>query len=76
MKKKFTLTHDSETVANIIMNTVNPQAEWHQIVAAVREHFEVKDWVQIRKVLQYLLNNNMIKRDPDIMIENFLKVTE
>jgi len=68
---------EMQAVLDVIEKTVGRRgAEWKQIVKAVKaEGIEVKNWLDVRGVLQWMINEEMIVREPDIRKERYVKAS-
>lgn len=62
-------------VAEIIMSLAQEDGGvlWEDIVKSVRAEFTVTNWLRIREVMQFLLNNKLISRTDNIHEERFTK---
>jgi len=61
-------------VFNIIMETVTDEpTSWGKIVEAVKAKVEIKNWLDVRGVLQFCINENKIQRIKNVMKEEYIK---
>lgn len=49
------------------------KVEWKDIVKAVSAEMKIGNWMDVRGVLQFMKDGDMIIRHPDIMIEAYTK---
>lgn len=49
--------------------------DWSDIVKAVEAEMTIKNWLHVRGVLQYMLNQKQIARVDDVFTERYYKVT-
>ena len=48
---------------------------WQEIMEAVSAVVPVKNWMPVRGVLQFLLNQGALVRDPNVHVERYRLVT-
>lgn len=53
--------------------TVKP-IDWKDMMVAVSAEMTVKNWLDVRGVLQWMLNQNLIERLPSVYVEQYQTV--
>ncbi len=49
------------------------KVSWEQIVAAVKESgMVIKNWMKVRNVLQWFINNERLVRSSDLHVEEYI----
>jgi hypothetical protein len=62
-------------VLAILTKTITAEpTPWKKIVEAVSAEMTIKNWLDVRGVLQYMINNNMVKRVASVHVEDYTTV--
>ena len=68
------MSKKSEAIQESIFNAATGKAviSWFEIMAAVNgDGIKIKDWRQVRNVLQQFIDANMMARHEDIRVEQY-----
>ena len=69
--KKF----NDNGVYDILVNVITEQGTtWQEITAAVKKEYSIKNWLKVRGVLQFYINENKIERTDDMFSETYIKL--
>jgi hypothetical protein len=66
-------------VLKVLLKTVvaGKETSWTAIMAAVvADGIEIKNWMDVRGVLQWTINKKVIARTPGTMTENYVRIGE
>lgn len=56
----------------LVENNKGKNVSWKQMVAAVNQSgMKIANWMSVRNVLQFMINEKMVKRTADIHVEEF-----
>ena len=63
-------------IGEILYKTIQAKSavSWKVIVGAVKAKMEIKNWYEVRDVLQAFLDSNIIKRVPNYNVEEYLRI--
>lgn len=73
--KKFNVkngAHFAEVSATMLRMIAMGNGEWRGIVEEVRKDFDVKNWIDVRRVLQLLRDSGTVKRTEDVYKEVYV----
>jgi hypothetical protein len=67
----------NENIFNVLSKLVEESKgkflTWSQFVAAINKSgMQITNWLKVRGVLQFMINENMIERRQDIHVEEYL----
>lgn len=66
---------DQHKVLHILQETITTEpVAWQAIIEAVSKDMKVKNWLDVRGVLQYMLDQKMIARVQSVMVEEYYKL--
>ena len=60
--------------AIIVDETGTEATSWQEIVKVVGAEIKVKNWLDVRGIIQYMLNNKMIARVNNVHVEAYYKL--
>lgn len=65
-----------DEIKGILYETIQAETftSWGVIVDAISGKVKIKNWYEVRNVLQWLLDNSIIKRVSDIHNEEYLRI--
>lgn len=64
-----------QNILTVLESTITTEGtEWSAIVAAVRGKMAIKDWLTVRGVVQWMLDNGRIKRTDDVHREVYVRL--
>tara|TARA_R110000851_G_C13102760_1_gene569299 strand:- start:63312 stop:63521 length:210 start_codon:yes stop_codon:yes gene_type:complete len=64
-------------VRAILLDVISNDSEavmWNDIVIAVSAKMNIKNWLDVRSVLQELLDEELIERTPSVYVEEYVKL--
>jgi len=64
-----------ERIYNLLTETIQVKTSWEEIVKAIKEKMVIKNWMHVRNVLQYMLDNQLIERYKSIHVEEYTYLT-
>jgi Fe2+ or Zn2+ uptake regulation protein len=68
-------TTDQHKVLHILQETITTEpVAWQVIVEAVKKQITIKNWLDVRGVLQYMLDQKMIARVNSVTFEEYYKL--
>ena len=59
-----------ETMDDFVEN--GDSFEWKEVVEKISEKLEIKNWLEVRGVLQWFINEGKIIRDEDLFKEKYI----
>ena len=65
-----------ENIFNALDRLIKPGQEtaWKTIVSSVSSEIPIKNWLKVRGVLQYMINEGMIERTDSVHVEHYIRV--
>lgn len=61
-------------IVSILLDCARQEKEWQTIVEEVSKEYQVQDWMDVRFILQKLLDSNRIKRTDSVEVEKYVLV--
>jgi hypothetical protein len=69
----FNMTKSEKILSAIQRAFVNGTCEWSDIVKSVRDsEIKLKDWWDVRNVLQWMINEKLVTRVKDVTKERYI----
>lgn len=68
-------TADQQKCLSILTATITAQpVDWQVIVKAIEEQMAIKNWLKVRGVLQWMINQGQVKRVASVHVEEYYAV--
>lgn len=66
----------NENIFSVLDKTIKSGQEtsWQEIVASISNEMSIGNWLKVRGVLQWMINEQMIKRTDSIHVEHYVRV--